>query len=110
VSAKPVIPRERANLDIDEALHHYVTQANEKIAFGFIDALERAFYHIAHHPAAGAPRYAHELNLPCLCFHPLKRYPYFVFYKEYDDHIDVWRILHANRDIPAWMTDPEKTP
>ena len=30
-----------------------------------------------------------------------------VFYVERDDHIDVWRVLHAQRDIPAWMQEPE---
>ena len=38
---------------------------------------------------------------------PLRRYPYFVFYVEREDHLDVWRVLHAQRDIPAWMQDPE---
>ena len=26
---------------------------------------------------------------------------------ERDDHIDIWRILHARRDIPAWMNEPD---
>jgi toxin ParE1/3/4 len=26
-----------------------------------------------------------------------------VFYVEREDHIDVWRVVHAQRDIPAWM-------
>jgi toxin ParE1/3/4 len=39
--------------------------------------------------------------LPGLRFWPLKRYPYFVFYLERETHIDVWRVLHAERDIPA---------
>jgi toxin ParE1/3/4 len=30
-----------------------------------------------------------------------------VFYIERDDHIDVWRVLHAQRDIPALMREPE---
>jgi toxin ParE1/3/4 len=37
----------------------------------------------------------------------LKRYPYLVFYVVQDDHIDVWRVLHAHRDIPAWLREPE---
>jgi toxin ParE1/3/4 len=37
----------------------------------------------------------------------LKAYPYLVFYVESDDHIDVWRVLHASRDIPTWMQPPE---
>jgi toxin ParE1/3/4 len=35
--------------------------------------------------------------------HRVQRYPYLVFYVERDDHIDVWRVLHGQRDIPAWL-------
>ena len=30
-----------------------------------------------------------------------------VFYVERPEHIDVWRVLHGQRDIPAWMQDPD---
>jgi len=109
VSPKQIIPRQRANRDVDEAVDYYLRDAGEKAALGFIDALDRAYRHIARHPATGSPRYAHELDLPGLRSWPLKRYPYLVFYVERDDHIDVWRILHAERDIPAWMREPEGT-
>lgn len=109
MSPKRIIPRQRANRDIDEAVDYYLRDAGEKAALGFIDALDRAYRHIARHPATGSPRYAHELDLPGLRSWPLKRYPYLVFYVERDDHIDVWRILHAERDIPAWMREPEGT-
>ena len=54
---------------------------------------------------AGSPRYAHELNLPGLRFWPLTRFPYLVFYFEHDNYVDVWRVLHQQRDIPAWMNE-----
>ncbi len=106
MTEKPVIPRERANRDLEEAVDHYLGEAGEKVALRFIDALERAYSHIARNPAAGTPRYAHELNLPGLRTWPVKRFPYLVFYMEREDHIDVWRILHGERDIPAWMREP----
>lgn len=104
---KPVVPREQANQDVDEALASYLSEANEAIALDFIDVLEKAYDHIARHPATGSPRYAHELNLPGLCSWPLMRYPYVVFYVERPDHIHVWRVLHGQRDIPAWMQEAD---
>ncbi|MBS0292657.1 MAG: type II toxin-antitoxin system RelE/ParE family toxin [Proteobacteria bacterium] len=104
---KTVIPREQAHQDVDEAVAYYLTEAHEAVALGFIDALERAYGHIARHPATGSPRYAHELNLPGLRAWSLTRYPYLVFYVEHPDHIDVWRVLHGQRDIPAWMQEPD---
>jgi toxin ParE1/3/4 len=109
VSGKPVIPREQASRDIEESVDHYLSESGEKIALGFIDALERAFGHIARHPASGSSRYAHELDLPGLRSWPLRRYPYLVFYVERGDHVDVWRVLQSERDIPAWMREPEST-
>ncbi len=76
-------------------------------ALGFIDALERGYTHIGRHPGTGSPRHGHELDLPGLRAWALSSYPYLVFYIERPDHIDVWRVLHGQRDIPAWMQDPD---
>ncbi len=106
MKTKPVVPRELANRDVDEAIEHYLSEDAAEAALGFIDALERAYTHISRHPSSGSPRYAHELNLPGLRSWPLTRYPYLVFYMEQSDHVDVWRVLHSHRDIPAWMAEP----
>ncbi len=103
---KPVVPRALALLDVDEALTYYLSEGAEQAALGFIDALERAYHHIGRHPATGSPRYAHELTLPGLRSWQLTKYPYGVFYVEQANHIDVWRVLHGQRDIPAWMSEP----
>lgn len=107
MKAKPVVPRQLALRDVEEALAHYLEEGAEAAAMGFIDALAQAYQHIGLHPATGSPRYAHELNLPGLRVWPLARYPHLVFYMERADHIDVWRVLHGQRDIPAWMHAPE---
>ncbi|HKU13230.1 MAG TPA: type II toxin-antitoxin system RelE/ParE family toxin [Steroidobacteraceae bacterium] len=62
--------------------------------------------HIARHPGSGSSRYAHELNLPGLRFWPVQKSPHLIFYVEHSGHIDVWRVLHGHRDIPAWMREP----
>ena len=100
---KPVIPRDRAHRDVNQAIDYYLDENTQKAALGFIDALKLAYAYIGHHPQAGSTRYAHELDIPALRHRALKRYPYLVFYIERDDHIDVWRVLHGRRDIPAWM-------
>jgi toxin ParE1/3/4 len=109
VTVKPVVPRALARQDVDDVVDHYLADAGEKVALGFIDAVERAYRHIAAQPATGSPRYAHELGLAGLRSWPLRRYPYLIFYVERDDHVDVWRVLHGERDIPAWMREPEST-
>lgn len=99
--------REIAQRDIEAAVDHYAAEAGEAIALRFVDALEQSFRMIARHPAAGSPRLGYELQLPSVRTHGLRGFPYLVFYVEREDHIDVWRVLHGRRDIPAWLVEAE---
>jgi len=107
VKSKPVVPREHANRDVDDAVAYYFSEGAEDAALDFIAALERVYSRISRHPATGSPRYAHELNLPGLRTWPLARFPHIVFYVERSDHIDVWSVLRGRRDIPAWLQEPD---
>lgn len=107
MKAKPVVPRQLALQDVEEALAHYLQEEADAAAMGFIDALAHAYQHVGRHPATGSPRYAHELNLAGLRVWPLSKYPHLVFYIERPHHIDVWRVLHGQRDIPAGIQAPE---
>ena len=105
MTAKPVVLRELARRDVEDAVAFYTSEAGGRVALGFIDAVETAVVAIGRHPGARSARYAHELDLPGLRSRRLKRFPYLVFYLERDDRIDVWRVLHAQRDIPVWLKD-----
>lgn len=107
MKAKVVIPRAQANRDVDEAIARYLKQDTMRGALGFIDAIEAAYKRIGQHPGTGSPRFAHELNLPGLRALPLTRYPYLVFYVERTDRIDVWRVLHGERNVAVWLRGPE---
>ena len=107
MSAKPVVPREEANRDVDDAIDYYLGEGAGQAATGFVDALEEAYAHIGRHPASGSQSYAIELNLPGLRSWPLTRYPYLVFYVEHPDRVNVWRVMHGQRDIPAWMQESD---
>ncbi|WEX79740.1 type II toxin-antitoxin system RelE/ParE family toxin (plasmid) [Sinorhizobium numidicum] len=104
---KTIIPRELARSDVEAAVDYYAREAGAEVALGFIDALQAAYDLIARHPESGALRYAYELGLPDLRSMSLKRYPYLVFYRDQTEHVDVWRVLHARRDIPQWMQEPD---
>ena len=105
MSGKPVVLRERARRDIDEATEHYLAEAGPAVALDFIDALEDARRDIGAQPASGSLRYAHELDVPGLRFRTVRKFPYLVFYVEREAEIDVWRVLHGGRNIPVWMRE-----
>jgi toxin ParE1/3/4 len=108
VSRKRVVPREVARRDVEAAIDYYLSEAGPDFARGLIDALQSAYRAIGDRPSLGSPRYAHELALPGLRSRALKGYPYLIFTIEREDHIDVWRVLHARRDIPYGMREPER--
>jgi toxin ParE1/3/4 len=97
MTVKPIVPRDLALRDVEDA-----------IAVGFIDQLEATYGAISRRPATGSPRTGHALGLPGLRSRRLKRFPYLVFYVERADHIDLWRVLHASRDIPASLRDLDR--
>ena len=100
---RSVVLRERARHDVETAVDWYRDDAGEDAALEFVDALEAALRHIETYPSSGSPRYSVELEIPALRCWQLVGFPYLVFYVERDDHLDVWRVLHNHRDIPAWM-------
>ena len=108
MSGKTIVLRERARRDIDEAITHYLTEADPAVALAFIDALDNAYRHIGEQPGSGSPRYAHELDIPGLRCRSAGKFPYLIFYVERETEIDVWRVLHDARDIPAWMREPQE--
>ena len=97
---KKLVKRALADADILAALDYCITNAPE-YALAFVDAVEQAFQHIQQFAASGSLRYAYELSLPDIRVWECSKYPYLVFYVEYPSQIEVWRVLHGSRDIPA---------
>ncbi|MCC7198893.1 MAG: type II toxin-antitoxin system RelE/ParE family toxin [Gammaproteobacteria bacterium] len=105
MKALPAVLRSLAASDVEQAVDFYVSESSAETALGFVDALEHSFAYLGRHPASGSHRYAHELQLPALRSWPLRRYPYVVFYVQSAACVDVWRVLHAERDLPARLRD-----
>lgn len=106
MTARSVILRELARRDIEDVVDFYAREAGEAVAMRFVTALETTLAGICARPALGSPRFGHELGLPGLRSRGIRRFPYLVFYMEGAQDVDVWRVLHAQRDIPAWLKRP----
>ena len=96
---KPVRVRPRADRDIDLALAYLFEEQSPAAALQLAGEMEASVGRIASRPRIGSPRYAHLLK--GLRFWRLRRFPYLIFYVEQAGFIDVLRVLHAARDIPA---------
>ncbi|MFT4249333.1 MAG: type II toxin-antitoxin system RelE/ParE family toxin [Pseudomonas sp.] len=102
---KPVRILPQAEHDLRKATVWYRDQGGEGLALKWADAVAAALRHVGGYPRTGGSRYAVALQLDGLRFWPIQKFPYLIFYIERDTHLDVWRVLHAQRDIPAWMGD-----
>lgn len=100
---KRIIPRTRASEDIEAVVEHYLVHVGQQVALNFVDEVERTYSRMARYPASGSPRYAFELGIAELRHIRLNGFPYLIFYVELSSHIDVWRVLHAHRDVPSWL-------
>ncbi len=103
---KPAIRSAIAEVDVLAALDWYAQEAPPMVV-PLVNALEKAVARIERNPGVGAPRYAHELNIPHLRSWQLKRFPYALFYIEHSSHLDVIRVVHMSRDIPGTLQDGE---
>lgn len=101
---KPARVRPLGDADIDRALV-YLRSQNPEAALRFLAALERAFRELSRNPGAGSPRYAQALPAEGLRMWPIRGFAYLISYFERVDHLDVVRVLHSARDIPAMLRD-----
>lgn len=93
--------RELAFTDIEDATRWYAVHAGATVAAAFATSVEQALQSILVHPEAGSPRWSTLLQLDGLRCRRLQRFPYLLFYRNMSSGIEVWRLLHAARDIPA---------
>lgn len=106
---KPVVWRKLARRDALDAACWYAAQSGLDLGEQFLAEVEAALEAIGLHPQIGSTRYAIPLKFDGLRSWPLRRFPYLVFYVEHEAQVDVWRILHAQRDIPAWMAPHDES-
>lgn len=102
---KPVHVRPRADAEIDE-LADYIASDSLEAAMRFLDAVQQAFARIGEQPGIGSKRYAHLPLLEGLQVWPVPGFEkHLVFYVERGQYIDVLRVLHGARDIPATLME-----
>jgi toxin ParE1/3/4 len=95
-----------ATTDINELADHFLEKAGPAIALRFIDNAECAFDQIVAMPSIGA-----LLGLDELPYEDIRRWHIdgfshlMILYREMADGIEIVRVLHTARDIPAVLRD-----
>jgi toxin ParE1/3/4 len=96
----------RARADATGIFRHYATEAGPAVAVRFLSALDEALRFIREFPGAGSPRYAKDTGHPDLRVWRLKKFPILLFYRQTVTGVEVLRILHAARGMPASLREP----
>ena len=97
--------RQIAAQDAEAATRYYAAEGGTPLALDFAEALARVYTTILDNPGVGSPRFSELVDVKGLRSCRLKRFPYVVLYVERPDCVEVWRVLHARRDIPAAFSD-----
>jgi toxin ParE1/3/4 len=107
VATRTVRFRARAAADVDAAVDHYGREGGDALALDFVEALEQSVRRLRGAPHLGSLRFSYEVGIPELRAIATKRFPYIVVYVPdvADVDVDVWRVLHDRRDIPATLAD-----
>jgi len=89
--------------DVSEAAAWYGVQGGVALETAFADELETALGRLASNPGIGSSRYADLLRIESLRHWPMHTFPHLIFYFDREPHLDVWRVLHSQRDVAGWM-------
>ncbi|MGE3467619.1 MAG: type II toxin-antitoxin system RelE/ParE family toxin [Pyrinomonadaceae bacterium] len=107
MKTKPVVTRHQADDDINQTFDHYLSEGGANLAVAFVDAYESATSHLSRFPLSGSLRLGHTLVISDLRQWPLQRFPYVILYFDREHSVEIWRVLHASVDIPAWLRGEE---
>ena len=103
MTPKPVDVRTVANGDVEAIVDYYTTEAGDGVALRFIEDLLAAYDLLATTPGGGSSRLDERLKLGGARTWSLSAFPYVVVYFDRADRVDIWRVLHAQRDLDALL-------
>jgi len=101
VTSKAFSVRREADADFDRVLDYYLVEAGDVVAMRFIAAVREAHRLIAETPQIGSPRLGDQLQTSGLRSLRTHGFPYLVIYLEEAGEVEIWRLLHAQRDLES---------
>ena len=105
MTPKPIDVREVAKADVEAVVDYYAVEAGDGVALRFIDELLSAYALLSTTPGAGSTRLGERLGLGGARSWSLKTFPYAIIYFDRPDQVDVWRVLHAQRDLETVLSE-----
>lgn len=98
---KSAILRPQARADLRHELVYYRKHAGKSVAKQLVGAADDALQHLQINPGTGSPRIGQILDIAGLRGWRITGFPLIWFYFEYEDCLDVVRLLGERQDILA---------
>lgn len=95
----------RAQTDVDEEAAYYQTTAGLDTATRFLEDLRHTFERLLEFPHLGTPWPTTRRELLGLRRRVLSQFPYSVFSLPSEQAVEIVRVLHNSRDLPAALED-----
>ena len=85
-----------------QAIYRYIRLDDEEVARRFLESAYDSFEFLAENPMIGRarPEFAHS-GLRSWRVQGFRNY--LIFYRTGNDRLQIWRVLHGSRDLPAMM-------
>lgn len=96
---KPAILRPQARADLRSDILYYRKHAGKSVAIQLVGAADDALKHLQNNPGTGSPRIGQILDIAGLRGWRITGFPLIWFYFEYEDGLDVVRLLGERQDI-----------
>ena len=99
---RAIVQLPRAEADLIGFYAYLGEQASVETADRFLAAVERTLALIARSPGIGSPHETSNRRLPGLRSTPVSKFKrHILFYRTFDDRIELVRVLHGAMDIRA---------
>jgi len=102
---RKLVRRPVARRDLTEAVRYWRAEGGSELSHRFLDELEATFERLCSFPALGTPWPTSTPELLGLRRRLLPHFPYSVFYLPTENTIEIIRVLHNSRDLPAALED-----
>ena len=98
---KQVVLSEAASQDLQVIIDYLLVEAGVEVATSFLTSWDKCRDHIARFPESGSPRLANRKKLRGVRVWPIPNFPHLAIYAVMAERVEIARVLHASRDIPA---------
>ena len=107
MSAKPVVLREQAQHDINDAIERYLTEAGPAVTPSLsLMHSKMIFCETGMRPKEWLAALRSRVGYSRPALPGRREVPYLTLCIEREAQVDVWRVLHGARDVPARMFEP----